>query len=162
MKAKTLLPGLLVSLVVVALGYGAWRLMSVRAQEACQACRRPIHAHTKTVGVLDGKRELFCCPSCALSEQSQSGKSIEIVELSDFRSGAKLFPSQAYVVRDSDENPCLKMQPALNLDKQPLELHFDRCVPSMLAFARRQDAVSFAEQHGGRVFRFADVASPVR
>jgi hypothetical protein len=45
-----------------------------------------------------------------------TGKSIDIVELSDFRTGAKLSPEQAYIVRDSDENPCLKPEPAVNPD----------------------------------------------
>ncbi len=162
MKARILLPGLFAALVMLGLGYAAWRLTSIRAQESCQACWRPIHAHTKTVGLLDGKRKLFCCPSCALSEQAQLGKSIDIVELSDFRTGAKLSPEQAYIVRDSDENPCLKPAPTVNPDKQPLQSHFDRCVPSMLAFAGKEEAVSFAEQHGGRVVRFAEVASSSR
>jgi hypothetical protein len=78
--------------------------------------------------------------------------------LTDYLTGAKIAPEEAYIVRESDVNPCLEHKPALSEAKQPLHLHFDRCVPSLLAFADQQQAMSFAREHGGRVLRHLEPA----
>ena len=157
MNRRALLAGFSL-LLVVAAGFGAWRTISHRAQESCQACARPIHSHSRTVAMVDGERRWFCCPSCAFSEHSQSGARVTIVELTDYLTGAKIAPEEAYIVRESDVNPCLEHKPALSEAKQPLHLHFDRCVPSLLAFADQQQAMSFAREHGGRVVRHLEPA----
>jgi nitrous oxide reductase accessory protein NosL len=41
----------------------------------------------------------------------------------------------------------------------PTATEYDRCAPGLLAFARREDALRFATQHGGQVLSFADLAS---
>jgi hypothetical protein len=66
------------------LGYSAWRFVSERSGQSCQACARPVYAHMKTVAILDGKRATYCCPACALSAHQQSGKPVQVVELTDY------------------------------------------------------------------------------
>jgi len=112
----------------------------------------------KTIAVIDGKRANYCCPACAMSEHQQSGKAVDIVELTDYLDGKPLKPKDSFVVRNSDLNPCLDHQPAVGENSQPLQAHFDRCAPSMLAFSDQQSAAAFAARHGGQVVPFADLA----
>ena len=151
-----------VLLAIAGLGYAAWRVVQSRGQETCQACQRAVHHHTRTVGIAEGKREIFCCPACALSEHRQTGRQVRITELTDFESGTRFSPDHAYVVRGSDLNPCVQHTSTLDRDKQPLHVHFDRCSPSMLAFAHQEAAATFAKQHGGQVVRFQELASDYR
>ena len=116
----------------------------------------------KTVAAVDGKRTIYCCPACALSEHQQSGKQVQVVELTDYLSGGPLKPENSYMVRNSDVNPCLQHHPAVGENHQPLESHFDRCTPSVLTFPDQKSARVFASEHGGQVIRFSDFASGLR
>ena len=102
---------------------------------------------------------LFCCPACALTAHDQNGKAVRVVELTDYETNAALSPDRAYVVRGSDVNPCAQSDGPVGPDKQPTVVHFDRCSPSLLAFATGQSAASFAREHGGEVFSFSDFAA---
>jgi hypothetical protein len=159
MKPKSLIALLVAVLVLGALGYSAWRYVAERETHSCRACSRPVHEHSRTVALVDGKRRFYCCPACALSERHQSGKPVEVIELTDHLSGRKLQPAGAFVVRNSDVNPCLPHHPAVGENNQPLESHFDRCSPSVLAFQDQKAAAAFAGGHGGQVAGFSAFAS---
>ena len=159
MKRSSILGAFVAVLVLAGLGYSAWRFVAERNSQLCKACTRPIHAHSKTVAVVDGQRGSYCCPACALSEHQQSGKPVNILELTDHLSGSPLKPEESYVVRNSDVNHCLQHQPMVSPDKQPLQSHFDRCSPSILAFRDKKLAEVFANEHGGQVLKFSDVVT---
>lgn len=129
-----------------------------QAGELCKACQRPVHRNSRTVALLDGKRAVFCCPACARSEHVQSAKTVQIVELTDFNTGKPLATAGAYVVRNSDVNPCTEHTHAPGPDKRPMQTTFDRCSPGELAFAGKSEAEAFARQHGGQVIDFATLA----
>lgn len=128
-----------------------------QAGEVCRACRRPVHKNSRTVALIDGKRAVFCCPACARSEHVQSDKAVQIVELTDFNTGRSLAPAGAYVVRNSDVNPCTEHTNAPDPDKRQMQTTFDRCRPGELAFASQAEARDFAHVHGGQLYAFADV-----
>ena len=121
-----------------------------------------MHSHSKTVSVVGGKRTVYCCPACALSEHQQSGKPVEVVELTSYPDSQILEPKDSFVVRNSDVNSCARREPAVNADKQPMQLHFDRCAPGILAFRDRGSAELFARQHGGQVMMFTALERAVR
>jgi hypothetical protein len=147
-------------LVLSALGYGTWRYVAERSRQSCKACARPVHAHMKTLAILDGKRATYCCPACALSEHQQSGKPVEVVELTDYLTNTSLKPETSFLVRNSDVNPCLQHHhPDVSANSQPLESHFDRCSPSVLAFQDQKTAAGFAGEHGGQVVKFSEFAA---
>jgi hypothetical protein len=79
--------------------------------------------------------------------------------LTDFLSNSPLKPESSYIVRNSDVNPCLPHHPAVGADSQPLESHFDRCSPSVLAFRDQRSAGAFTSEHGGQVLKFSDFAA---
>ena len=82
-------------LVLAILGYAGWRTFSYSNADECYACKRPIHAHSKTVAVANGRARLFCCPACALSEHAQAGKPIRVTQLTSFLDGKALAPESA-------------------------------------------------------------------
>lgn len=159
-SGRVVLKGLLGIAMIAATVLVGWRIYHDRANESCKACSRAVHAHMRTLAMVDGQRANYCCPACALSDHQQSGKPVEITELTDFQTNAALEPSHAFIVRNSDLNPCLEHRhPAVGEGGQPLEAHFDRCAPSVLSFRDRESANAFARNHGGNVSRFADFAA---
>ena len=145
--------------VVLGLGYAGWRISRFSEPQVCQVCNRPIHAHSRTVGLVGDRRELFCCPACASTTHDQDGRPVRIVELTDYETGSPLSPSQAYIVRGSDVNTCAQQHGPVGPDKQPTHIHFDRCSPSLLAFAGREAAARFAKEHGGDLLSFSELAA---
>jgi hypothetical protein len=143
-------------LILAGIGYGAWHYVAERSAQVCHACLRPVHFHMKTVAMIDGKRANYCCPACAMSEHQQSGKPVDIVEVTDYLDGRALKPQGSFVVRNSDLNPCLDHHPSVGENSQPLQSHFDRCAPSILAFADQSSAADFAARHGGQVLKFGE------
>ena len=151
----------ILSVIAIALfaGYFGVNMYRHAQPEECYACKRPIHAHSRTVAFSNGHSRLFCCPACALSEQRQEGKPVEVKELTAFLTGAKLSPNSAYVVQGSDVNMCARTQELLDADKHAAERHYDRCAPSLLAFSEKKEALEFSRQHGGTVLSFPEAAA---
>jgi hypothetical protein len=145
--------------VLLGLGYAGWRIFLSTEPRVCQACSRPIHAQSRTVALVGNRRELFCCPACALTTHDQNGRAVKILELTDYETSSPLSPSQAYVVRGSDVNTCAQQHGPMGPDKQPTIVHFDRCSPSLLAFVSREEAAGFAREHGGEVLSFSELAA---
>lgn len=159
MKRRVRFAGLAGVLAVLALGLAAWRTFAHEDAGQCYACKRPIHAHSKTVALVEGRSRLFCCPACALSQHQQAGKPIKVTQLTSFPTGEALSPDNAYVVKGSDVNMCERTKGLLDADTRPADLHYDRCAPSLIAFAQRDEAVQFTREHGGEVMPFSQAAA---
>jgi hypothetical protein len=79
--------------------------------------------------------------------------------LTAYLTGEKLSPSDAFIVKGSDVNMCLQTSELIDEEKRPADLKYDRCVPSMLAFKQKSEALQFARQHGGEVQPFTQIAA---
>jgi hypothetical protein len=156
--------GLCIVLVLtLGLGYAGWRMKSPADVTACQACGRPVHADMRTVAFVGKQREVFCCPTCALSAGAQMHQPVRFAQLADYKTGHALKPADAFAVEGSDLVPCVRSHEMLNRDGQPVPMDFDRCSPSIIAFADLASAERFAADHGGKVDRFLKIlARPVR
>ena len=148
--------GIVLALALV-LGYAGWRMRSPSQAVACQACGRAIHANMRTVAFVGGKREVFCCPTCALSAGAQTHEGVRFEQLADYETGHALKPADAYAVEGSNVIPCVRSHQMLNRDGQPVPIEFDRCSPSIIAFTNRASAESFASEHGGQVDAFLQI-----
>lgn len=129
------------------------------AGEVCRACQRPVHEPTSTVGILDGKRVTFCCPACAISEGKQLGQTVRVTAVTDFDTEEEIAPESAFLVKGSDVNPCSKHAPMPTSDKRPMQVAYDRCAPSLLAFSSRAAAETFAHDHGGALLTWREAAA---
>ena len=159
MQRRVWLTGLFCVLAALVLGYAGWRSFARADADQCYACNRQIHAHSKTVAFVDGRSRLFCCPACALSQRRQIGKTINVTRLTSFLTGRPISPDSAYVVRASDVNMCERTKELVDGDKRAADLRYDRCAPSLIAFAERSEAVQFARDHGGEVMPFSQAAA---
>jgi len=159
MTGTRLLGVILVVLAGVGLGYAGFKIYRGSQPEQCYACRRAIHANSRTVAIDKGRARVFCCPACALSEHEQEGKPIRVTELTDFLTGAKLSPGSAFILKGSDVNMCAHQHEMMQADKRWAPLQYDRCSPSLLAFGSRDAAASFAREHGGEVVPFRDIVA---
>jgi hypothetical protein len=159
MKSRSFLYVMAALLVISGLSYAGWRIVHERQTHLCAACQRHIHGESRTAALVNGKKLTYCCPACAISQQRQTGARVDVVSLTDFDRKSQIDPARAYVVRGSDVNSCSHAIAAAGMDKHPMEAHFDRCSPSLLAFADKQAAERFARQHGGQVLTYENAAA---
>ena len=159
MERRSWFGGFVGVLLLAILGYAGWRTFSYSNPDECYVCKRPIHAHSKTIAIANGHARLFCCPACALSQHEQAGKPIQVTQLTSFLNGKALAPEDAYVVKGSNVNTCERTQALIQADKRSADLRYDRCAPSLIAFAQRDEALQFAREHGGEVEPFREAAA---
>lgn len=144
--------------LLVAVGgliYTAWQWREDSRSESCRVCQRHLHAGSQVIALQQGRKEAFCCPTCAVTLGSQAGQAVSVVELTDFETGSRIAPDQAYVVQGSDINLCLQHPMLTDSQKQPASMQFDRCSPSVLAFSSQEAAEAFRQEHGGRLLPFS-------
>jgi hypothetical protein len=161
MKTKRIVGLFATVLVVAALAGGYWLLQRTQPANKCGICQRDIHAEARAVMEREGRREPVCCVRCALTLARQQHKPVRLVEATDYVTRRPLSPEAAYYVEGSDVILCERHEPLLNHTKQPYARVFDRCVPSLYAFARREDAEAFAATHGGAVRRLSQLLEEV-
>jgi len=135
--------------------YTAWQWREASRSDSCRVCQRHLHAGSQVVALQQGRKEAFCCPTCAVTLGRQAGEAVTVVELTDFETGTGITPDNAYVVRGSDVNLCRQHPMLTDSQKQPASMQFDRCSPSVLAFSSREAAEAFRQEHGGRLLPFS-------
>ncbi len=128
-----------------------------RAARLCDVCQRPIHGPTATHADLAGRSKAFCCPACALSAHMQAGDRFRITSFTDYATGSALRPDAALLVRGSDVNLCARTQPLIDESREAHPVHYDRCLPSIIAFGDSGAATRFMRQHGGTMVRLEDL-----
>ena len=135
---------------LVATGY---RVMFNREEAFCGFCHRAMHANTKVVAEIDGRRRTVCCARCAISEAYQEKKPLRLIAVTDYVSSKSLNPEQAYFVDGSRKVLCAHDEAMVDQSKHVQEMTFDRCFPGTYAFAHREDAEAFARENGGTVLQ---------
>jgi hypothetical protein len=151
-------------LLAIGLGvvYMGLRTRASSETHVCSVCNRPIHPESRTIALVDGKNREFCCPACALSLHLQTGKKVQIVQLTDYLTRKALSPEGAFLVEGSRVNVCAQHDMMLNGEGQPMPMKYDRCYPSLLAFGNRQSAQDFIFEHGGTLTSVRELSSKVR
>jgi hypothetical protein len=145
-----------VALVAALALAGYWYLQRTEP-EHCRICQRPIHAQARAVVEENGRREAVCCVRCAFRQGEQRRAAIRLLEVTDYVSGRPLAPEDAYYVEGSRIVLCERHEPLLDETKHAHERVFDRCAPSLYAFASAEEARAFAAENGGVVRRLAGV-----
>jgi hypothetical protein len=149
LRTRTILAGITgLSAVFFALG-AAWYFIHMRPPEYCQLSGRLIHPHMLTSVRVNGKKLYACCARCALTYEQQTGKQVEIISVTDYISGQQIDAHKAYFVSDSQVEPC--SSPSLQREEGgiPYFRLFDRCSPSLIAFALQDQARAFVDERGG-------------
>ena len=142
----------------------AWYLLRRRPETLCPLSGRGIHAETRALVTIAGRKYETCCVRCGIIEAQQTGKPLRVLEVADFETGKLLSAVKAWYVEGSPVNPCMNMTPrAESADRQTMcLLGFDRCSPSVLAFSDERQARVFIAQHGGALKRLDDLQHEIQ
>jgi hypothetical protein len=135
-----------------------WRWMEGPPAGYCPICLRHEHKESMVRFQAESERPAqACCLSCALTYGRQARKSVTIVAVTDHDTGKELAPDQAVFVVGSDVSPCTHTMMRVGAEKEEYSVHWDRCLPSILAFASRESADAFHAQHGGALRSFQEL-----
>jgi hypothetical protein len=148
-------------LVAAGLTFGIYRIALNRTQTFCGFCHRAIHAETEVIAEIDGRRRHACCARCAIAESYQEKKPLHLIAVTDYISGKKLNPQNAYFVDSSRKVLCAHSMAVLGESKQTFQITYDRCFPGTFAFAHLEDADAFARDNGGTVLRLQKLMQEV-
>jgi nitrous oxide reductase accessory protein NosL len=124
----------------------------------CAVCQRDeCKAMAFRVTLQSGKTIETCCPRCGLHYVETMKPAARGFEATDFATGQWMDATKATFVSDSDVKGCA--MPSARRDAQGCCLYvaYDRCLPSLVAFADRAAAVEFQKQHGGNLVTFAEL-----
>jgi hypothetical protein len=147
--------------VVAGAMLGGYWLVLRDTSQLCAACHRNINAKARAVVEVDGRREQVCCVRCGLTIERQEHQPVRLVEVTDYDSGKGLAPDAAYYVEGSSVMLCAHHEGAIDQSKQPFEMIFDRCMPSVFAFSSIEAARAFASNNGGVVLPLSRVIEEV-
>ena len=143
---------------LVAAGY---RVMANREEAFCGFCHRSIHANTKVIAEIDGRRRTVCCARCAISEAQQEKNPLRLIAVTDYVSSKSLNPEQAYFVDGSRKVLCAHDEMMVDQSKHVQPMTYDRCFPGTYAFAQRDDAEAFVRENGGIVMQLQQLMQGV-
>ena len=116
----------------------------------CWVCQREIHPQVEaTLTFANGKQVPACCPRCALHYQEEPGNRVRRITVTDYAGSGTLPFDRAYLVEGSDETPCVHHPAVMDESKSPMQVCFDRCMPSLIAFRSADAARRFQSDHGG-------------
>jgi hypothetical protein len=152
----------LVLLVVIAglLVAGQWSLHR-RSEGVCGICARHINPRAGVIAEIGGRRHHVCCAHCAVTEGRQEHKPVRLIEVTDYNTGRKLDPRQAWYVDGSRIVACAHDMTRMNEMKQVEHTAFDRCSPGTFAFASRAEADTFSARNGGVVRNMEEMLAGV-
>ena len=155
----------LASVAALALVLAVVAACSLFRSETCGSCGR---AECKNMGfairLQDGSTVKTCCPRCGLHYIREKHPAVTAIEVRDFDTAKTLDARTALYVEGSDLHPC-----SMSLDGGPKDERgcclapvYDRCRPSVIAFADAPHAQAFARKHGGVLTTFASLEDRVK
>jgi hypothetical protein len=132
--------------------------------ESCEQCGR---AECRNLSFdlrhQDGTAVQTCCPRCALHYLAGQHPPVASFAVRDFDTAGRIDATRAYYVEGSDVAPCSASDGPPPQDERGccMKTVYDRCLPSLLAFASRSKAETFAREHGGTIKTFADLQARI-
>jgi hypothetical protein len=157
MSPKKIAP-IVIMVLVIAAAFSIF-LFEKRRTEAslCPACNREIHSGWSfTLAFKDGKTERLCCAKCGILAQINQDTQVLSAMATDFPTGKPVQAEKALYVWNSDIEHCPVPSKRDSTNQQPMQLAWDRCIPSLIAFENRSEAEKLQAQHGGKVVNYAD------
>lgn len=161
MKARMIFAATVLIALVAGAAIGAWYVLQQQAPAFCEISGRSIHANMHTMVRVNGETLHSCCARCPLTLARQAGKEVRLLEVTDFSTGQRLRADDAYFVEGSQVHMCSGPRIRRDETRTPLVEFFDRCEPSLVAFAGEQDARDFIAENGGTLKRLDDLMRDV-
>ncbi len=107
----------------------------------------------------NGRTVETCCPRCALHYLKNHQMTARQMEATDFATGHWVEASHAVFVSDSDVHPCTTLEAQRDAQGCCMLKTYDRCLPSLVAFAEKTDALAFQKSHGGQILAFQQIST---
>ncbi|HXI03940.1 MAG TPA: hypothetical protein VNI57_12265 [Candidatus Saccharimonadales bacterium] len=151
-------PALVVTLAAVILAAAAASCSS--SETTCELCgRHEYSAVAFRIEYKDGSQVHACCPRCAshLLATKKGDKDVARLIAHDFPTGKEIDARSAVYVDGSDYMHCHAPMEERTEPASVGTLTYDRCLPSLVAFATASEAETFQREHGGTVKAFADL-----
>ena len=161
MKKKASIFAVSISLAFAGLAAGGHWVVQSRPETVCGICQRHIHPQAGAIAEIGGRRRHVCCAHCAVTEGLQEHKPVRLIEVTDYNTGRKLDPQQAWYVDGSRVVVCTHDMAHMTEMKQAAVATFDRCSPGTLAFANRGEADAFTVANGGVVRNLSEMLAAV-
>ena len=152
--------GLAVICLAALLGYFVWAGRIAGGKPVCEVCKRVIQTGTSfRIARPDGSMRAVCCPRCGLAAVIQNGG--RVFDAIDFATKKRVGAAGAIYLEGSDIMECC-MSTGFRSDEGAYQkMEYDRCMPSLLAFARRENAEMVRQKHGGNIFSFEEARQSV-
>ncbi len=153
-----------VALGVLGLGLLAFYLVSsgriAGGESVCSICNRPLHPAQRFIVLSQkGRERRACCPRCGLRFAIESRAKPS--EATDFSSGKLITAESAFYLEGSDLMQCCTSTTMRTDSGMICDMHYDRCMPSLVAFANLQNARTYQQKHGGRLVNLAEAKASV-
>ncbi|MCG3150132.1 MAG: hypothetical protein PCFJNLEI_03610 [Verrucomicrobiae bacterium] len=122
-----------------------------RGPSQCSVCEREECKGLTFRITLPAKKTVeTCCARCGLHYLAGSSAA-QKAEATDFSTGKWIDATTASYVSGSDVHPCATVNAQRDAQGCCVFKGYDRCLPSLVAFAKDTDAQAFARQRGGEV-----------
>jgi hypothetical protein len=145
---------------VAALGLAVLGLLYWHPWEAgrCEVCQRPMHKETfYRVELQGGTSTEVCCPRCGLRFQ-RGRRDVKGAKVADYLTRKPLDAKEAFYVESSEVHPCCSMDVTRrDATGGQYTLAWDRCLPSLVAFATREQAEEFRRSQGGVIRTYSEL-----
>ena len=126
----------------------------------CFVCQRPLHpSQTFVVLSQGGRARQACCPRCGLRFVIESNGTPS--QATDFSNGKFIAAETAFYLEGSDLMQCCGGTTMRADSGMICEAHYDRCLPSLVAFANLSHARAYRQEHGGRLLDLAEARTSV-
>jgi hypothetical protein len=152
MHKRTLVLAVVAALAVLGLVYAQ---RASQAPGACDFCQRSVCQGTAyTVHLSFGRTKHACCPRCGIQFEKEHPGTARRTTVKDFATGKELRAQDAVFVEGSDFSHCKMGMMARDQEGASFTVCYDRCMPSVVAFADRKGAEEFESAHGGKLISF--------
>jgi nitrous oxide reductase accessory protein NosL len=142
----------------------AYRWEGSKQPLVCQICGRDVMKQTEFhVETTDGPLTA-CCPRCAMHYMLDHPDQVRGARATDYASGRVIDAKTAFYDEGGDVQYCTLHQPTVERGPNDgvRERVYDRCLPVLVAFASREEADTYRQQHGGRVLTYQQALESVR
>jgi hypothetical protein len=152
--------GLAVICLAALLGYFVWTGRIAGGKPVCEVCKRVIQTATSfRIARPDGSVRATCCPRCGLAAVIQNGG--RVLDAVDFAMKKRIAATEAIYLEGSDIMECCTDAGFRSEEGSYEKMEYDRCMPSLLAFAQRKDAEMAQQKHGGNILSFEEARQSV-
>lgn len=163
MRAKPILVSIAAILAIVGVALLAYRWEAPRQPDLCQVCSRPIPQQTAYRMETAQGAIHACCPRCALHDMIDHPGRVRRAWATDFDSRRLIRAETAYYDEGGDVQYCTHGHELMEREPQGVRVRvYDRCLPTLVAFATRDEAETYRQQHGGRVLTYTEAVESVR